>query len=127
MPPTWLFLNRSDCLCETKPNSDAQYRILDSGGSGRDSSGGAGYLCFLVRSIVLPLEPWNRPGTAERRFFRSDAGEPVREIARSYAVFHSNDFEACAMTAPSVLSLFPKPEDLLALTPEDLGGVIIEV
>ena len=31
------------------------------------------------------------------------------------------------MTAPSLLSLFPKPEDLLALTPEDLGGVIIEV
>jgi uncharacterized protein (TIGR02391 family) len=30
------------------------------------------------------------------------------------------------MTAPSLLSLFPKPEDLLALTPEDLGGVIIE-
>jgi hypothetical protein len=31
------------------------------------------------------------------------------------------------MTAPTLLSLFPKPEDLLALTPEDLGGVIIEL
>jgi uncharacterized protein Ymh len=31
------------------------------------------------------------------------------------------------MAVPTLLSLFPKPEDLLALTPEDLGGVIIEV
>jgi uncharacterized protein (TIGR02391 family) len=38
-----------------------------------------------------------------------------------------DDFEACAMTAPSLLSLFPTPKDLLALMPEDLGGVIIEV
>jgi uncharacterized protein (TIGR02391 family) len=31
------------------------------------------------------------------------------------------------MTTPSLLSLFSKAQDLLALTPEDLGGVIIEV
>jgi Protein of unknown function (Hypoth_ymh) len=31
------------------------------------------------------------------------------------------------MPAVTLLSLFPKPEDLLALAPEDLGGVIIEV
>jgi hypothetical protein len=31
------------------------------------------------------------------------------------------------MSTPTLLSLFPKPEDLLALTPEDLGGVIIEI
>jgi uncharacterized protein (TIGR02391 family) len=31
------------------------------------------------------------------------------------------------MTTPSLLSLFPTPQDLLALTPEDLGGAIIEV
>lgn len=31
------------------------------------------------------------------------------------------------MTVPTLLSLFPKPEDLLALTPKDFGGVIIEV
>ena len=31
------------------------------------------------------------------------------------------------MTVPTLFSLFPKPEDLLALTPEDLGGVIIEL
>ena len=31
------------------------------------------------------------------------------------------------MTPVTVLSLFPTPEDLLALTPEDLGGVIIEL
>ena len=31
------------------------------------------------------------------------------------------------MTTPSLLSLFPKHQDLLALTPEDLGGVIIEI
>jgi hypothetical protein len=31
------------------------------------------------------------------------------------------------MTTPSLLSLFPKAEDLLALSPEDLGGAIIEV
>jgi hypothetical protein len=30
------------------------------------------------------------------------------------------------MSAPSLLSLFPQPRDLFALTPEDLGGVIIE-
>jgi len=30
------------------------------------------------------------------------------------------------MPAPSLLSLFPQRRDLLALTPEDLGGVIIE-
>ncbi len=30
------------------------------------------------------------------------------------------------MPPPSFLSLFPQPRDLLALTPEDLGGVIIE-
>ena len=30
------------------------------------------------------------------------------------------------MPAPSLLSLFPQPQDLLALTPEDLGGVIVE-
>src|ERR1700732_1363675 len=31
------------------------------------------------------------------------------------------------MAAPTLLSLFPKPEDVLALTPEDFGGVIIEL
>jgi hypothetical protein len=31
------------------------------------------------------------------------------------------------MTTPSLLSLFPTPQNLLALTPEDLGGSIIEV
>src|ERR1700731_1734887 len=31
------------------------------------------------------------------------------------------------MPAPTLLSIFPKPDDLLALTPEDLGGVIIEL
>jgi hypothetical protein len=31
------------------------------------------------------------------------------------------------MTTPSLLSLFTKPQDLLALTPEDVGGAIIEV
>jgi hypothetical protein len=31
------------------------------------------------------------------------------------------------MTTPSLLSLFPTPQNLLALTPEDLGGAIIEV
>jgi uncharacterized protein Ymh len=31
------------------------------------------------------------------------------------------------MTSSTLLSLFPKHEDLLALTPEDLGGVIIEL
>ncbi len=31
------------------------------------------------------------------------------------------------MTTPSFLSLFPTPQNLLALTPEDLGGAIIEV
>ena len=31
------------------------------------------------------------------------------------------------MTTPSLLSLFPTPQDLLARTPEDLGGAIIEV
>ena len=31
------------------------------------------------------------------------------------------------MPVPTLLSLFPKPEDLLALTPEDLGGVIVEL
>jgi uncharacterized protein (TIGR02391 family) len=30
------------------------------------------------------------------------------------------------MPPPSLLSLFPQPRDLLALTPEDLGGAIIE-
>ena len=30
------------------------------------------------------------------------------------------------MPSPSLLSLFPRPRDLLALTPEDLGGAIIE-
>lgn len=30
------------------------------------------------------------------------------------------------MTTPSLLSLFPTSQDLLALTPEDLGGAIIE-
>jgi hypothetical protein len=32
-----------------------------------------------------------------------------------------------AMAAPTLLSLFPRSEDVLALTPEDLGGVIIEL
>ncbi len=31
------------------------------------------------------------------------------------------------MTAMTLLSLLPQPEDVLALTPEDLGGVIIEL
>lgn len=31
------------------------------------------------------------------------------------------------MAAPTLLSLFPKPEDVLALTPEDFGGVIVEL
>src|SRR5262245_33671290 len=31
------------------------------------------------------------------------------------------------MPAPTLLSVFPKPEDLLAATPEDLAGVLIEV
>ena len=31
------------------------------------------------------------------------------------------------MTTPSLLSLFPTPQNLLALTPEDLSGSIIEV
>jgi uncharacterized protein (TIGR02391 family) len=31
------------------------------------------------------------------------------------------------VTTPSLLSLFPTPQNLLALTPEDLGGAIIEV
>lgn len=31
------------------------------------------------------------------------------------------------MAAPTLLSLFPNPEDVLALTPEDLGGVIVEL
>lgn len=31
------------------------------------------------------------------------------------------------MAATTLLSFFPKPEELLALTPEDLGGVIIEL
>jgi hypothetical protein len=31
------------------------------------------------------------------------------------------------MAALTLLSLFPKPEDVLALTPEDFGGVIIEL
>ena len=31
------------------------------------------------------------------------------------------------MAAVTLLSLFPKPEDVLALTPEDFGGVIIEL
>jgi len=31
------------------------------------------------------------------------------------------------MPPPSLISLLPKPQDLLSLTPEDLGGVIIEV
>jgi hypothetical protein len=31
------------------------------------------------------------------------------------------------MATTSLLSIFPKHEDLLALAPEDLGGVIIEV
>jgi hypothetical protein len=32
-----------------------------------------------------------------------------------------------AVAPVTLLSLFPKPEDVLALTPEDLGGVIIEL
>ena len=32
-----------------------------------------------------------------------------------------------AMATATLLSLFPKPEDVLALTPEDFGGVIIEL
>jgi hypothetical protein len=31
------------------------------------------------------------------------------------------------MAAATLLSLFPKPEDVLTLTPEDFGGVIIEL
>src|SRR5271166_5965818 len=31
------------------------------------------------------------------------------------------------MPVPTLLSLFPKPEDLLALAPEDLGGVVVEL
>jgi hypothetical protein len=31
------------------------------------------------------------------------------------------------MAAATLISLFPKPEDVLALTPEELGGVIIEL
>jgi hypothetical protein len=31
------------------------------------------------------------------------------------------------MTGPTLLSVFSRPEDLLALTPEDFGGVIIEL
>src|ERR1700740_1473071 len=31
------------------------------------------------------------------------------------------------MAAPTLLSIFPKPEDLLAVAPEDLAGVIVEV
>jgi hypothetical protein len=31
------------------------------------------------------------------------------------------------MAATTLLSLFPKPDDVLALTPEDFGGVIIEL
>jgi hypothetical protein len=31
------------------------------------------------------------------------------------------------MAAATLLSLFPKPDDVLALTPEDFGGVIIEL
>jgi hypothetical protein len=31
------------------------------------------------------------------------------------------------MAAATLLSLFPRPEDVLALTPEDFGGVIIEL
>jgi hypothetical protein len=31
------------------------------------------------------------------------------------------------MASTTLLSLFPKPDDILALTPEDLGGVIIEL
>jgi hypothetical protein len=31
------------------------------------------------------------------------------------------------MAATTLLSLFPRPEDVLALTPEDFGGVIIEL
>jgi hypothetical protein len=31
------------------------------------------------------------------------------------------------MATATLLSLFPKPEDVLALTPEDFGGVIIEL
>jgi hypothetical protein len=47
----------------------------------------------------------------------------MHEIGRSYNVSRWN----CTMTTPSLLSLFPTPQDLLALTPEDLGGAIIEV
>jgi hypothetical protein len=31
------------------------------------------------------------------------------------------------MPAVTLISLFPKPDDVLALTPEDFGGVIIEL
>src|SRR6202167_5635162 len=31
------------------------------------------------------------------------------------------------MPPPTLASLFPEPEDVLALTPEDFGGVIIEL
>jgi hypothetical protein len=35
--------------------------------------------------------------------------------------------EALAMTTQSLLSIFPNHQDLLALTPEDLAGVIVEM
>jgi hypothetical protein len=31
------------------------------------------------------------------------------------------------MTAVTLLSLFPRPEDVLALAPENFGGIIIEL
>src|SRR5262249_33363255 len=49
-----------------------------------------------------------------------------RRVGRHPAVARQNAAQVI-MVAPTLLSLFPKPEDVLELTPEDLGGVIIEL
>src|SRR5262249_17243429 len=72
-------------------------------------------LCSRGNSPVLPAR--TRWASLLRFFTRT----------RSHGELCRSGRGVTTMSAPTLLSFFPKPEDALALTPEDFGGVIIEL
>jgi hypothetical protein len=94
----------------------------------RDDSCQAGQQPPKASCAAARRHSWGkRHVDAKAIFTRCTHIENVRNIAQSCNVVWPDDFEVHVMTVPSLVSLYPKHKDLLALTPEDVGCVIIEI
>src|SRR3970040_1872144 len=63
---------------------------------------------------------------SENNRVRPDYSRLFKEAGAGYGRIHAKEFEPMP-TMPSLLTIFPQPRDLLALAPEELAGVLIEI